>query len=109
MPSVLDVPEGRVSDTVGRPGCDGQLNTEMETFMAPLSRNWPRIRLWVVTTGLPPRTIMGKLVPLMLGSVNRFHRFCCSMYGRISTAQLGESMAPLDRPHGNTPTASWWL
>ena len=63
----------------------------------------------VVTAGFAPRTIMGNEVPLMFGSRNRFHRFCCSMYGRMSTAQLGESSDPLERPHGITPTASWWV
>ena len=31
------------------------------------------------------------------------------MYGRISTAQVGESRAPFDRPHGRTPCVSWKL
>src|SRR5947208_15920801 len=70
-----------------------------------------RIRLWVIATGLLPRVIMlkGFGYPGMYGSVNRFQVACCSMYGSRSTAQLGESRAPFDRPHGSTPVVSWWL
>ena len=63
----------------------------------------------MVTVGFAPRTIIGYETPLITGSVNRRHRLSCSMYGRMMTAQDGESRAPFDRPHGRTPFVSWKL
>src|SRR5262245_28632600 len=112
MPSVLLVPTVTVSEIVfGAERRDGQRNSPTGVFMAPVPRNWPRTRLWVTNWGAPDwgRVIMGYEVPSITGSVKRFHRACCSMKGRMMTAHVGESSAPLDRPQGKQLYVSWKL